>query len=271
MNLLMAMKNVHSLSGYTRDPAESERFPSSARSPRLQCNRLSREENNFVKSVVAFAAVEGILSSAVSFRIIYWSKNRRLIRGLTFSKVPSQHARSSSFFCVASTAKVLPWVHWLRVVPRIAVLLGLSRILLASGFPWISVSEGYLAQILHAELSSNFLVEPEFTGRRRSSSLTVLTTLWTQQNNPLRLSAIVSASHRSLPAGLGSASLSLLSSVRHLAVAAFLLSWASCLASRAVELHAPFFTTVFSNWFFKRQQDFTPILTVSVFLLVPCL
>ena len=37
---------------------------------------------------------------------------------------------------------------------------GFSRIFLATGFAWISVSEGHLAQFLHAERSSNCLMEP---------------------------------------------------------------------------------------------------------------
>ena len=49
------------------------------------------------------------------------------------------------------------------------------------------MSDNYLAHFLHAELSSNCLTKLGLTGRRRSSSLTVLTTLLTQQGTPLRL------------------------------------------------------------------------------------
>ena len=60
-----------------------------------------------------------------SFHIIYWSKNRRLIAGLTFSKVPSWHARSSMFLrcsareCLArglfaELSRIFPG-FWIRV------------------------------------------------------------------------------------------------------------------------------------------------------------
>ena len=129
------------------------------------------QENNFVKSVVAFAAVEGILSSAVPSASF---TGRRIVVSFRNSLSPKFPLRA---------ANVLPWVHWLRVVPWIAVFAALSRTFLASGFAWISVSDGYLAQFLHAELSSNCMMEPGFTGRRRSSSLTVLTTLLNREHH----------------------------------------------------------------------------------------
>ena len=174
--VLTAMKKVHSethsvlIERYTRDPAERERFPR-VREKTTSAVQSVSQENNFVKSVVAFAAVERILSSAVPSASF---TGRRIVVSFRNSLSPKFPLRA---------ANVLPWVHWLRVVPWIAVFAALSRIFLASGFAWISVSDGYLAQFLHAELSSNCMMEPGFTGRRRSSSLTVLTTLLNREHH----------------------------------------------------------------------------------------
>ena len=177
----------------------------------------------------AFFVEIRVLGPATQLVPLGWASSSLSLLRCVFGHVLGVTLLSRRFFfvsfCIASLADVFALSPLASFGPVDRRFAGMSRIFLASGFVWTSVSEGFLPQFLHAEFSSNGWMEPacrfmsppmflfvrlpsrswpfirdparmwwflpRFPGRKLSSSLTVITTFLTQQGTPLRSSAIV--------------------------------------------------------------------------------